>query len=119
MKPLALTIGAAMATTLSAGSIANTETNPFAMSELSSGYMQVAEEEKSETKEGKRGGKMKEGSCSAGNCGGKMKKDAEGECGGAGMTEETEKKSEGNCAGDKCGAAKCGANKPKDDAPAE
>jgi hypothetical protein len=41
-KPLAIALGAAFVTTLAATPVANAADNPFAMSELSSGYM-VAE----------------------------------------------------------------------------
>lgn len=100
---IALAMGAAFAVsvgTTSIASAANTAENPFAMNDLSSGYM-VAEAEKA--KEGKCGegkcggdmkkdGKAKEGKCGEGKCGGDMKKDGkakEGKCG------------EGKCGGDK------------------
>ena len=90
-KPLAIALGAAFVTTLAATPVANAADNPFAMSELSSGYM-VAE--------------MAEGKCGEGKCGGdKSKTDAEGKCG------------EGKCGGEmkategKCGEGKCGGDK--------
>lgn len=61
-----------------------TEANPFALSDLSSGYMQTAEAE--------NGGdsKMKGGSC------------GEGKCGGAMMEKKPDAKAmEGKCAGNK------------------
>ena len=61
LKPLAIAVGAALATSLAATTPAHAAENPFAMSELSSGYM-VAE--------------MAEGKCGAG-----MKMDKEGKCG--------------------------------------
>jgi uncharacterized low-complexity protein len=88
-KPLAIALGAAFVTTLAATPVANAADNPFAMSELSSGYM-VAE--------------MAEGKCGEGKCGG-AKSEAEGKCG------------EGKCGGDKkategkCGEGKCGGDK--------
>lgn len=87
-KPLAIAIGTAMAGSLTAVSTADADTNPFGMSELSSGYMQVAQAD-TEMKcgEGKCGGdKMKE----------QMKKTGEGKCAGA-KSADGEKKSEGKC----------------------
>ena len=94
-KPLAIALGAAFVTTLAATPVANAADNPFAMSELSSGYM-VAE--------------MAEGKCGEGKCGGdkakaEAKSTAEGKCG------------EGKCGGEKkategkCGEGKCGGDK--------
>ena len=94
-KPLAIALGAAFVTSLAATPVANAAENPFAMSELTSGYM-VAE--------------MAEGKCGEGKCGGDKAK-AEGKCG------------EGKCGGDKagaegkamgegkCGEGKCGGDK--------
>ena len=80
--PLALAIGTAFAASLATSSIANaapSSNNPFAMSELSSGYMQVADVKEGKcggtkaTEEGKCGGTKatKEGKCGEGKCGGK------------------------------------------------
>jgi len=85
-KPLAIALGAAFVTSLAAIPVANAAENPFAMSELSSGYM-VAE--------------MAEGKCGEGKCGGEKAK-PEGKCGGE------KAKAEG-----KCGEGKCGGNKAK------
>ena len=108
-KPLAIALGAAFVTTLAATPVANAADNPFAMSELSSGYM-VAEMAEGKCGEGKCGGdKAKteaEGKCGEGKCGGdKAKTEAEGKCG------------EGKCGGEtkategKCGEGKCGGDK--------
>jgi uncharacterized low-complexity protein len=108
-KPLAIALGAAFVTTLAATPVANAADNPFAMSELSSGYM-VAEMAEGKCGEGKCGGdKSKtdaEGKCGEGKCGGdKAKTAAEGKCG------------EGKCGGEmkategKCGEGKCGGDK--------
>lgn len=100
-KSLALAMGATFAATMSASPIANADSNPFGMSALSSGYMQVAEN----APEGKCGGKMKqegEGKCGEGKCGEGMMKAGEGKCG------EGKKMVEG-----KCGEGKCGANKAR------
>ena len=99
-KPLAIAMGATFAAALSASPIANADTNPFGMQNLSSGYMQLAE---GKCGEGKCGGdKGKEGKCGEGKCGGDKGK--EGKCG------------EGKCGGDKgkegkCGEGKCGGDK--------
>jgi uncharacterized low-complexity protein len=109
-KPLAYAVGAALAGTLSAGAVAAAE-NPFGITPLDGGYMQLAS-----SHEGSCGGKKAEGACggekkSEGSCGGEKK--SEGSCGG-------EKKSEGSCGGNaapatmpegKCGTGKCGSNK--------
>lgn len=83
MKPVSLAVGAAFVTSLAAGHLsADTNTSPFAMNELSGGYMQLADagntsksgqEEKSDEKKPE-----KEGKCGDGKCGGSMKKDMEG-----------------------------------------
>jgi uncharacterized low-complexity protein len=77
LKPLAIAIGATLATSLAAIAPASATENPFAMSELSSGYL-VAE--------------MAEGKCGAG-----MKMDKEGKCGAAKATESTTAMKEGKC----------------------
>lgn len=60
------------------------DANPFALSDLNSGYMQTAEAEKSGES------KMKDGAC------------GEGKCGGAMMQKSTDTKAmEGKCAGNK------------------
>ena len=86
LKPLAIAVGAALATSLAATTPAHAAENPFAMSELSSGYM-VAE--------------MAEGKCGAG-----MKMEKEGKCGGAKATGNTNAMQEGKCGEGKCGASK-------------
>ena len=82
LSPLALALGAAFATSLAGASVANAAQNPFAMSQLSSGYM-VADSHEGKCGEGKCGGskdsKSKEGSCGEGKCGGSKGK--EGMCG--------------------------------------
>jgi uncharacterized low-complexity protein len=125
MKPISLAIGAAFVTSLAASNVSaetNIDANPFAMSELSSGYMQLAAGyggDKSD-KEGKCG----EGKCGEdkakkeGTCGGK-KADEEGKCGEGkcGANEEMKENMEGKCGGDKaeeegkCGEGKCGESK--------
>jgi len=78
MKPLAFALGAAFVTTLSSASVANAADNPFAMTEISGGYMVAA------AAEGKCGGEKKaitEGKCGEGKCGGDKKVATEGKCG--------------------------------------
>ena len=80
LKPLSLTLGTAFAVGLAASNIASAAeqgANPFAMNELSGGYMVAG----------------KEGKCGEGKCGGA--KGAEGEKG-----------KEGKCGEGKCGGAK-------------
>ncbi len=77
-------MGATFAAALSASPVANADTSPFVMQNLSGGYMQLAE---GKCGEGKCGGKSeKEGKCGEGKCGeGKSKKEGkcgEGKCGG-------------------------------------
>ena len=74
-KPVALAIGAALATSLAAAGAA--QASSFAVNVLGAGYMLAAGEEKA-----------KEGKCGEGKCGGDNKK-AEGKCG------------EGKCGADK------------------
>ena len=98
---LSIAAGTAFVASLAMTNVANAaETaNPFAMNELSSGYMQLAE-----------------GKCGEGKCGGKKmdKKSSEGKCG-----DSKKMKKEGKCGEGKCGEgmmkkakeAKCGGNK--------
>ena len=78
LKPVAAAIGTTFVISLAASPIVQAAENPFALNQLSSGYM-VAEE---------------------GNCG--DKKEGEGHCG----AEKGEH--EGNCGGKKEGEGKCG-----------
>jgi uncharacterized low-complexity protein len=102
MKPVAKAIGAAMAGTLLIGGTASAATgggNPFALTELSGGYTQLASDH--------GGGKCGAGKCGAGKCGGD--KGMEGKC-GAGKC-GGDKGMEGKCGAGKCGAGKCGGDK--------
>ena len=88
---------------------AESGSNPFAMSELSSGYMQLADSH--------MGDKEREGRCGEGR--GNEKQDMEGKCGEGkcGGQKEMQKNMEGKCGADKakkegkCGEGKCGSNK--------
>ena len=113
---LSIAAGTAFVASLAMGNVANAaeNTNPFAMNELSGGYMQLAEGKcggmKDKKMEGKCGGSKKmEGKCGEG------KKKMEGKCG------EGKKKMEGKCGegkkmegkgkkDGKCGEGKCGGN---------
>ena len=120
VKPVALAVGVALASTFAIADVANADgvDNPFAMSSLTVGYMLGAGEGScGGDKEGKEGegscggdkegeGKDGEGSCGEGSCGGDKEgesdeKDGEGSCGG-------DKEGEGSCGGDKEGEGSCG-----------
>ena len=96
---LSIAAGTAFVASLAMGSVANAAegANPFAMNELSGGYMQLAE-----------------GKCGEGKCGGSKKMGKEGKCGGS---KEMNKNMEGKCGGNKakkegkCGEGKCGGSK--------
>jgi uncharacterized low-complexity protein len=82
-NPLALVIGA----TLASGVLATAQAeNPFSSTELSSGYMQLADASTATA------GKTEEGKCGEGKCGG----------------EKTEKAEDGKTEEGKCGEGKCG-----------
>ena len=109
-------VGTAFAAGLAASNVAlakDAGANPFAMNELSSGYMQVAKEGKcgegkcggmkKDSTEGKCGDSMKkgakEGKCGEGKCGDSMKGKKEGKCG-----DSVKGKKEGKCGEGKCGS---------------
>jgi uncharacterized low-complexity protein len=102
MTPLSVALGAAFVTSLADTSVANAAENPFAMTELSSGYM-VAEQHEGKcggATKAEEGATMKEGE---GTGGGAMKpEEAEGEHGAG----KVEKEAEGKCGEGKCGAGK-------------
>ncbi len=106
MKPVSLAIGTAFVASLAASNVSAADINasPFAMNELSSGYMLAAADGEKSEKEGKCGEDKagKEGKCGEGKCGDKkeMKKNMEGKCG------EDKAKKEGKCGEGKCGEKK-------------
>jgi uncharacterized low-complexity protein len=125
-KPLSIALGAAFVTSLATAPIVSADANPFGMSELSSGYMVVADnhEGKAEGKcgEGKCGENKakKEGKCGEGKCGEGMKKakDAEGKCGEKdakgekeGSCGEGKAKKEGSCGEGKAKEGNCAGKK--------
>lgn len=97
-------LGSGFITTDVLAKTVETTVNPFVITALASGYMQLAAA-KTESKD-KQESKMKMGACGEGKCGGEMMKGSE------------EKTVEGRCAGnkpmpeaDKDSEAKCGTNK--------
>jgi hypothetical protein len=114
MKPIALAVGAALAGTFAISGAVNADSvdSPFAMSNLTVGYMLGEGEgscggDKNEMKEGEgscgEGGDMKEGEGSCGE-GGDMK-EGEGSC-GEGGEKSGEKDGEGSCGEGSCGGDK-------------
>ena len=109
LKPLAVAVSAAFVTSLASTPIANAAENPFAMSELSGGYMVADSHMEGKCGEGKCGAEKKagkEGKCGEGKCGAEKKAGAEGKCGEGKCGAEKKTDKEG-----KCGEGKCGANK--------
>lgn len=106
VKPVSLAVGVALAASLGAGDLlADSNANPFAMNELSGGYMQLADASganKPAQEGGKESKQNMEGKCGEGKCGGKteMKQNMEGKCGGKKAEQEG-----------KCGEGKCGSKK--------
>ncbi|WP_347988464.1 hypothetical protein [Methylomonas sp. AM2-LC] len=104
--PFALAMGASLLPLTT--HIAQAETNPFALSTLSSGYMQTAETAPA-TPEANT--KMKDGACGEGKCGAAMKKvdptsekkAIEGKCATNKPvpSSDTTKNTEGNCGANK------------------
>ena len=84
LKPISAAIGAALTASVIALPTANADENPFAMTELSSGYMVAGDSE---------------GSCGEGKCG---EGEGEGKC-GEGKCGEGEGEGEGKCGEGKCG----------------
>ena len=90
MKPIAAAIGTAFVLG-GAATPASADTNPFGMTDLNSGYQQLAGAHEGKCGEGKCGGKKAtEAKCGEGKCGAKKKavkkgteaKCGEGKCGG-------------------------------------
>jgi len=89
--PLAAAMGAAFLSTFAATAV-NAEANPFGMTEMSAGYMQVAAADKAaEMKCGAEMGGMEKPKAAEGACAGNKKPDAA-------------KATEGKCGESKCGA---------------
>jgi uncharacterized low-complexity protein len=108
-KPVAIAMGAALTGGLLAAGSANAADNPFGLSELGSGYMQVAAHHEGKCGEGKCGGakpKAEEGKCGEGKCGGAKTQTMEGKCGEGKCGGAKPKAEEGKCGEGKCGGAK-------------
>ena len=115
--PLAIAMGSTLisgltSTAIQAEPITDVDANPFALTELSAGYMQTAESDSEKDSDMK----MKDGSCGEGKCGGTMlkgseEKTSEGKCAGNKPMPKMEKpaKSDKDTEG-KCGEGKCGAS---------
>ncbi len=105
LKPVAATVGAAFVGTLMAVNVTTAAENPFGVTELNTGYTQLA-------------GGHGEGKCGAGKCGGEKKSEGKcgaGKCGSSGDCDR-DKVSEGKCGAGKCGGdknaeGKCGAGR--------
>jgi uncharacterized low-complexity protein len=102
--PLAVTLGTTLlsglvAANAHAGTVLSGE-NPFALQELSSGYMQSAEAEPAKDNKAQQDMKKMEGACGEGKCGAKMMQSAK-DAGGAKKPGESAavKAMEGKCAG--------------------
>jgi uncharacterized low-complexity protein len=93
-KSLSLTLGGAIAASITLAPVVNAAENPFAMQALSAST-QVAE----------AGGKMKDGKCGEGKCGANKMK--EGGC-------SASKMKEGGCSGAKMKEGGCSASKMKE-----
>jgi uncharacterized low-complexity protein len=78
IKPVATAVGFALVGSLSVANLANAADNPFGASQLSQGYLQLAEADKAS---------------------------GEGKCGGEKMSAEQKKEAEGKCGEGKCGAS--------------
>ena len=106
IKPIALAISAAFATSLAAG-IASADTSPFSATHLTSGYMADAgDQDKKAAEDTEKKGE--EGKCGEGKCG--EKKGEEGKCGEGKCGEHKDKGEEGKCGEnkDKGEEGKCG-----------
>ena len=94
LKPIAAAIGTTFVVSLATSPVVQAADNPFAMNELSSGYMVVAEGNCGDKE------KMEEMKEKEGKCGDKEKmeemKEKEGNCGDKEKMEEKKEK-EGNC----------------------
>ena len=101
-SPLAAAMGTAVVSTF-AVTAAQAEEAPFGMTDLSAGYMQLAQADKAG--EGSCGASVgkKEGSCGEGKCGGKVKNE-EGKCAGNKTMPAKAKGKEGACGEGACGA---------------
>jgi len=118
-SPLAVAVGTTLFSGLTVGAaqsegITSADANPFALTELSDGYMFVAQADK----EKKGAMKMKDGACGEGKCGasmmpeGALEKTSEGKCAGNKPMPNAKKADMKDMKGmeGKCGEGKCGSN---------
>lgn len=114
-SPLAVAVGTTLFSGLTVAApqidgAVGVEGNPFAMTELSNGYMTIA---KADEKKGAM--KMKDGACGEGKCGasmmekGALEKTSEGKCAGNKQMPDVKKSDMKGMEG-KCGEGKCGSN---------
>jgi len=112
-KPLAIAVGGTIVSSLTSTAVQadvqpETKVNPFEISELSAGYMQIAKSDSEKS----GADKMKDGSCGEGKCGTSMKgseeKTAEGKCAGDKPMPSAKKGMKGKEG--KCGEGKCGSS---------
>jgi len=107
--PLAIAVGGTLlsglaSTAIQADTLLELDSNPFAMTELSTGYMQTAKVD------GAGSNKMKDGACGEGKCGSAMQQGAEektveGKCAGNKPMPKTDKNREGKGGEGKCGSS--------------
>jgi len=104
-KILALTLGGAMATALTASPLVRAQQNPFGMQKIN-GSQIVAEADAKMPEGSCSAGKMTEGKCGEGKCGANKNKMKEAGCSGA--AKSMDKMKEGGCSG-KMKEGGCGA----------
>ena len=92
VKPMVAAVGAAFIAGMATAPVATAAENPFAATDLSSGYSQQVA--------------MNEGKCGEGKCGGKKADKSEGKCGEGKCGGDKAEKSEGKCGEGKCGGSK-------------
>jgi len=93
MKTRTTTLALALTTAVGMASIAHADSNPFALSTLSQGYMVAADD------------KAKDGKCGEGKCGGTKTKDSNPQ---AKDGKAVDPKAKAKAKDGKCGEGKCG-----------
>ncbi len=119
LKPIAAALGTTFVVSLAASPIiVQAAENPFALNDLSSGYM-VAEEGKCGEEKKVEGKAEGEGKCGEGKCG-EGKAEGEGKCGEGKAEGEGKVEGEGKCGEGKAeGEGKCGEGKVEGEGKAE
>ncbi|MDD4913511.1 MAG: hypothetical protein PHW13_00565 [Methylococcales bacterium] len=95
-KSLALTLGGAVATILTASPLVHAQENPFGMQKISASQA-LAQADAKMPEGGCSAAKMPEGKCGEGKCGASKNKMKEGGCSGA--AKSGQKMKEGGCSG--------------------